>query len=72
MTEVVPGPEPAQRPTLSPDPEQAWRPPPRRTQTVEEVERPWHHWEAGHVVLALIALVIVVMVIMIVFLVLNR
>jgi hypothetical protein len=72
VTEVVPAPEPAPRPTLSPDPDQAWRPGPRRTQPPEEIGPAWRHWEAAHVVLGLIALVIVVMVIMVVALVLNR
>ncbi len=71
MAEVVPAPEPARRPTLSPDPEQTWRPGPRRTQPPEEIGQAWRHWEATHVVLGLIALVIVVMLIMIVALVLS-
>jgi hypothetical protein len=65
VTEVVPAPEPAQRPVLSPDPEQAWRPGPKRTQPPEEIGPAWRHFEASHVVLGLIALVIVVMLIMI-------
>ena len=71
MTEGVPAPEPPRRPTLSPDPEQTWRPGPRRSQPVEEIGPPWRRWEATHIVLGLIALVIVVMVIMVVALVLN-
>jgi hypothetical protein len=64
-------PEPPGRPTLSPDPEQAWRPGPRRSQRAEEIGPAWRHWEGTHVVLVLIAIVIVVMVIMVVALVLN-
>ena len=64
MAELVPSPEPARRPTLSPDPEQSWRPGPRRTQP-EEVGPAWRHLEPAHVVLGMIALVIVVMVILI-------
>jgi hypothetical protein len=71
VSEGVSAPEPARRPTLSPDPEQAWRPGPRRAQPAEEIGPAWRHWEAAHVVLGLIALVIVVMVIMVVVLVLN-
>jgi hypothetical protein len=71
VTEVVPAPEPTRRPTLSPDPEQAWRPGPRRTQPPEEIGPPWRRWEATRIVLGLIALVIVVMVVMIAVLVLN-
>ena len=71
MTEVVPPPEPDQRPTLSPDPEQTWRPGPRRELPPEETGPFWRRWEATHVVLGLIGVVIVVMVIMIVALVLN-
>jgi hypothetical protein len=71
VTEVVPAPEPPPRPTLSPDPEQTWRPGPRRIRP-EEIGPPWRRWEAAHIVLGLIALVIVVMVIMVVALVLNR
>jgi hypothetical protein len=72
VTEVVPAPEPAPRPTLSPDPEQIWHPGPRRTQPPEETGPFWRRWEPAHVVLGLIAIVIVVMVIMVVALVLNR
>jgi hypothetical protein len=68
MAEVVPSSEPARAPTLSPDPEQAWRPGPRRTQP-EEVGPVWGHMEPAHVVLVLIGVVIVVMVIMVVALV---
>ena len=71
VTEGVPAPEPARRPTLSPDPEQTWRPGPRRTQPPEEIGPAWRRWEATHIVLGLIALVIVAMVIMVVALVVN-
>ena len=71
MTEVVPAPEPARRPTLSPDPEQIWRPGPRREQPLEETGPFWRRWEAAHVVLGLIALVIVVMLVLIAVLLLN-
>ena len=71
MTEVVPAPEPARRPTLSPDPEQTWRPGPRRQQPPEETGPFWRRSEATHVVLGLIALVIVVMLILIAALLLN-
>ena len=71
MTEVVPAPEPARQPALSPDPEQTWRPGPRRSQPPEETGPFWRRWEGTHVVLVLIAIVIVVMVIMVVALVLN-
>jgi hypothetical protein len=64
MAELVPSSEPARAPALSPDPEQAWRPGPRRTQP-EEVGPVWRHMEPAHVVLGMIALVIVVMVILI-------
>jgi len=64
MAELVPSSEPAQRPVLSPDPEQSWRPGPRRTPP-EEVGPVWRHMEPAHVVLGMIALVIVVMVILI-------
>jgi hypothetical protein len=64
VAELVPASEPAQRPVLSPDPEQAWRPGPRRTQP-EEVGPVWRHMEPAHVVLGMIALVIMVMVILI-------
>jgi hypothetical protein len=70
VTEVS-TPEPPRRPTLSPDPEQSWRPGPRRSQPVEEIGPPWRRWEGTHVVLMLIAIVIVAMVIMVVALVLN-
>lgn len=72
MTEVVPAPEPARRPTLSPDPEQAWRPGPRRTQAPAESAPFWRRWEAAHVVLGLIALAVVVMLILVALLVLKR
>lgn len=65
MAELVSSSEPARRPTLSPDPEQSWRPGPRRTQP-EEVGPVWRHMEPAHVVLGMIALVIMVMVILIV------
>jgi hypothetical protein len=71
VTEGVPAPEPGRRPTLSPDPEQAWRPGPRRSQPPEEIGPAWRRWEGTHIVLGLIAIVIVVMVIMVVALVLN-
>jgi hypothetical protein len=72
VSEAVPAPEPAGRPTLSADPEQAWRPGPRRSQpAAEEVGPPWRRLEATHIVLGLIALVIVVMAIMIAALVVN-
>jgi hypothetical protein len=71
VTEVVPAPEPARRPTLSPDPEQIWRPGPRREQSLEETGPFWRRWEATHVVLGLIALVIVVMAILVAILLLN-
>lgn len=64
MADVVPSSEPARRPTMSPDPELAWRPGPRRTQP-EEVGPMWRHMEPAHVVLGLIGVVIVIMVIMI-------
>ena len=64
MAELVPASEPDRRPVLSPDPEQSWRPGPRRTQP-EEVGPVWRHMEPAHVVLGMIALVIVVMVILI-------
>ena len=66
MTEVVPAPEPARRPALSPEPG-TWQPPPRRVQEVEETGPFWRRWGAGaHVVLGLIAtLVIVVMAILV-------
>jgi hypothetical protein len=64
VAELVPASEPAQRPALSPDPEQAWRPGPRRTQP-EEVGPVWRNMEPAHVVLGMIALVIVIMVILI-------
>jgi hypothetical protein len=64
VAELVPASEPARRPVLSPDPELAWRPGPRRTQA-EEVGPLWRHMEPAHVVLAMIALVIVVMVILV-------
>jgi hypothetical protein len=64
VAELVPSSEPASRPTLSPDPEQAWRPGPRRTPP-EEVGPAWRHMEPAHVVLGMIALVIVIMVILI-------
>ena len=70
MTEVVPAPEPARRPALSPEPG-AWQPPPRRVQEVEETGPFWRRWEAAHVVLGLIALVIVVMAILVAILLLN-
>jgi hypothetical protein len=63
VAELVPSSEPARAPTLSPDPEQAWSPGPRRTQP-EEVGPVWRHLEPAHVVLGMIALVIVVMVIL--------
>jgi hypothetical protein len=63
VAELVPASEPAQRPVLSPDPEQSWRPGPRRTQP-EEVGPVWRHMEPAHLVLGMIALVIVVMVIL--------
>jgi hypothetical protein len=71
VTEAGPAPEPPRRPTLSPDPEQAWRPGPRRAQLTEESGPTWRRWEATHIVLGMIAVVIVVMVIMVVALVLN-
>jgi hypothetical protein len=72
VAELVPAPEPARQPTLSPDPEQAWRPGPRRTRP-EEVTGPiWRHFEPAHVVLGLIALVIVVMLILIALLLTGR
>ncbi len=64
MAELVPTSEPAPQPALSPDPEQSWRPGPRRTQP-EEAGPIWRHFEPAHVVLGLIALVIVVMLILI-------
>jgi hypothetical protein len=64
VAELVPAEEPARRPVLSPDPEQSWRPGPRRTQP-EEVGPLWRHMEPAHVVLGLIALVIVIMMILI-------
>jgi hypothetical protein len=64
VAELVPTSEPAPRPALSPDPEQAWRPGPRRMQP-EEVGPAWRHMEPAHVVLGMIALVIVIMVILI-------
>ena len=59
MADLVPSSEPARPPALSPDPEQAWRPGPPRTQAAE-VGPAWRHMEPAHVVLLLIALVIVV------------
>ncbi len=73
MTEAapaVPAPEPARRPTLSPEPG-AWQPPPPRVRELQETGRFWHRWEATHVVLGLIALVIVVMVILVVLILAN-
>jgi hypothetical protein len=64
VAELVSASESAKRPTLSPDPEQAWRPGPRRTQS-EEAGPIWRHFEPAHVVLGLIALVIVIMLILI-------
>jgi hypothetical protein len=64
VAELVPASEPAQRPALSPDPEQAWRPGPRRTRP-EEVGPVWRHMEPAHVVLGMIAVVIVVMMVLI-------
>jgi hypothetical protein len=64
VAELVPASEPDRRPVLSPDPEQAWRPGPKRTQP-EEVGPVWRHMEPAHVVLGMIALVIVIMVILI-------
>jgi hypothetical protein len=64
VAELAPASEPARRPTLSPDPEQSWRPGPRRTQP-EEGGPAWRHLEPAHVVLGMIALVIVVMVILV-------
>jgi hypothetical protein len=64
VAELLPSSESARRPTMSPDPEQAWRPGPRRTQP-EEAGPIWRHMEPAHVVLGLIAFVIVIMVIMV-------
>jgi hypothetical protein len=64
VAELVPASEPARRPVLSPDPEQSWRPGPRRTPP-EEAGPIWRHFEPAHVVLGLIALVIVVMLILV-------
>jgi hypothetical protein len=64
MAELVPSSEPARRPTLSPDPEQACRPGPRRNPP-EEVGPVWRHMEPAHIVLGMIAVVIVIMVILI-------
>lgn len=64
MAELVPAEEPARRPVLSPDPEQSWRPGPRRTQP-EEVGPVWRQMEPAHVVLGMIAFVIMIMVILI-------
>ena len=64
MAEPVPAEEPARRPVLSPDPEQSWRPGPRRTPP-EEIGPLWRHLEPAQVVLALMALVVVVMVILV-------
>jgi hypothetical protein len=65
VAELVPAEEPARRPTLSPDPEQSWRPGRRRTQPEEEIGPLWRHLEPAHVVLGLMALVVVVMVILV-------
>jgi hypothetical protein len=64
VAELVPAEEPARRPVLSPDPEQSWRPGPRRTQP-EESGPLWRHLEPAHVVLGLMALVVVVMVLLV-------
>ena len=64
MAELVPASEPARQPALSPDPEQSWRPGPRRTQPAEAGPS-WRHFEPAHVVLGMIAVVIVVMLILV-------
>jgi hypothetical protein len=64
VTELAPASEPSRRPVLSPDPEQSWRPGPRRAQP-EEGGPSWRHIEPAHLVLGLIALVIVVMLILV-------
>ena len=72
MAELVPAAEPARGPELSPDPEQAWRPGPRRTPPEEATGPIWRHFEPAHVVLGLIAVVIVVMVILVALLLTGR
>ena len=64
MAELVPASEPARQPVLSPDPEQSWRPGPRRTQPAETGPG-WRQFEPAHVVLAMIAVVLVVMLILV-------
>jgi hypothetical protein len=71
VAELVPAPEPARQPALSPDPEQIWRPGPRRTQP-EEVGPMWRHFEPARVVLAMIGLVVVIMVILVALLLTGR
>jgi hypothetical protein len=65
VTESVSASEPIRQPTLSPDPEQIWRPGPPTMMPPEEIGPIWRHFEAAKVVLALMALVVVIMGIMV-------
>lgn len=71
MTEPVPEPagepeppEPPRRPVLSPDPEQTWRPGPRRPVPYQREYRPFWRLESHQYVLLLMAVVAVVMLVM--------
>lgn len=57
-------PEPVERPVLSPDPELAWRPGPRRREQFPEERRPVWRLETQQFVLVLAAVLLVVVLVM--------
>ena len=64
MADPVPEPESPKRPVLSPDPEQLWRPEPRRRARPPERHRPFWRLESSQYVLLLMAIVVVIMLVM--------
>jgi hypothetical protein len=64
VADPVPEPEPPKRPVLSPDPEQLWRPEPRRRGRPPHEQRRFWQRETAEYVLLLMIVVVVIMLVM--------
>jgi hypothetical protein len=65
VAEPVPAPEPVKRPVLSPDPEQTWRPGPRKPTQFQENRAFWK-LETQQYVLLLMAVVVIIGIVMVI------
>jgi hypothetical protein len=64
VADPVPEPEPPKRPVLSPDPDQIWRPAPRRQVRDTSERRPFWRLESAQYVIVIMVVVAVIMLVM--------